>query len=69
MRSVGCRVPAKLGRVPAMADGALRAALAAVDAPTEGMRSFQLKAALSRLLGRRRAELTAPKKCAWKGLG
>jgi len=46
----------ELGRVPAMADAALRAALAAVDAPTTG-RSFELKAELARRLGQRRAEL------------
>ena len=48
----------ELGRVPAMADAALRAALAAVSVPTAGMRSFQLKTELSRRLGQRRAELT-----------
>ena len=47
----------ELGRVPAMADAALRAALAAVGAPTTG-RSFELKAELARRLGQRRAELT-----------
>ena len=47
----------ELGRVPAMADAALRAALAAVGAPTTGLRSFQLKSELARRLGRRRAEL------------
>ena len=47
----------ELGRVPAMADAALRAALAAVDAPTTG-RPFELKAELARRLGQRRAELT-----------
>ncbi|MCH9836750.1 hypothetical protein K0U83_13870, partial [bacterium] len=46
----------ELGRVPAMADAALRAALAAVGAPTTG-RSFELKAELARRLGQRRAEL------------
>jgi ribosomal protein L37E len=46
----------ELGRVPAMADAALQAALAAVGAPTTG-RSFELKAELARRLGQRRAEL------------